>query len=88
MEGRVIGEWLLELKRKSVCGKGDFERREVVENYLDFGATGWWRLRRSGVCGRLGVKAFRCLESRVEYRLITFRSYEGNASLKLFNIGI
>jgi hypothetical protein len=26
MEGRVIGEWLLELKRKSVCRKGDFQR--------------------------------------------------------------
>jgi hypothetical protein len=48
---------------------------EVVENYPDFVASGWWRLRRSGVCGRSGVKAFSCLESRIEYRLIPFRSY-------------
>jgi hypothetical protein len=65
----VIGEWAAETKEEICLRKGRFPTIwEVVENYLGFVASGWWRLRRSDVCGRSGVNAFSCLESRVRYR--------------------
>lgn len=55
MEGVVIGEWRLELKRKSVCGKGDFQRYgSVVENYLDF--CGEWLVAVEAFGAFVGVR--------------------------------